>query len=150
LKTSWKIYKVLLIGKSCGADHIFLNVCISLDESLPPIVSEENRKCQDKIFLVEKTKQKNQDYLSKIKASHYFKTSVIMNTSNIKKSNETISDLNTNFLEKGKSTNLKNEKNEKKEKSARNERNEKEKENNIDKTFNKLDAVLEKLSKKIH
>jgi len=69
---NWKVFKVLLVGKDCGADHTFVNVCIPLQEDLVPLVVNENEECMSKIIFVENAKIKNIPYLKKIGQSHFF------------------------------------------------------------------------------
>jgi len=47
----WRIYKVLLAGKNSYNDHIFLKVCLPLDTSLTPIVSNFNYDCMTKVII---------------------------------------------------------------------------------------------------
>ena len=79
---NWKVFKVLLIGKDCGADHTFVNVCIPLEEDLVPLVVNDNEECMSKIIFVENAKIKNIPYLKKIGQSHFFHKSASINTPN--------------------------------------------------------------------
>lgn len=47
---NWRIYKVLLSGKNSYTDHMFLKVCLPLEESLTPIVSNFNDDCMSKVI----------------------------------------------------------------------------------------------------
>jgi len=48
---TWRIYKVLLSGKNSYNNHLFLKVCLPIDESLTPLVSNLNDDCISKVTL---------------------------------------------------------------------------------------------------
>jgi len=50
ISLGWEQYKVLLVGRSSVDQHLFLKVCVPLDEMLTAIVSEFNGLCVDKVF----------------------------------------------------------------------------------------------------
>jgi hypothetical protein len=68
---NWRIYKVLMIGKN--GENTFIKVCLPLDESETALCSEKDEPCGPKAQYVEKEKQKNEDYISKIKSNNFFK-----------------------------------------------------------------------------
>ena len=49
---NWKIFKVLLMGRNHVNEHMFLSVCLSNDEMLPPLVTTESVKCEDKVSFI--------------------------------------------------------------------------------------------------
>lgn len=46
---TWRIYKVLLSGKNSMTNHLFLKVCLPIDEFLPALVSNFNDDCIPKV-----------------------------------------------------------------------------------------------------
>jgi hypothetical protein len=49
LPPGWEVYKILLIRKGVENQHIFLRVCLPLDEMLVPLVTNFNSECIDKV-----------------------------------------------------------------------------------------------------
>jgi hypothetical protein len=49
LPQGWEVYKILLIRKGVENQHIFLKVCLPLDEMLVPLVTNFNLDCIDKV-----------------------------------------------------------------------------------------------------
>lgn len=49
LPNGWEVYKVLLVGKQTVNEHLFLKVCLPLDEMLPSLVVDFNGECVDKV-----------------------------------------------------------------------------------------------------
>ena len=68
---NWRIYKVLMIGSK--GENTFLKVCLPLDESETALVSDKDEPCAPKAKYVEKEKEKNEDYIKKIKSNNFFK-----------------------------------------------------------------------------
>lgn len=68
---NWRIYKVLMIGNK--GENTFVKVCLPLDESETAMVSEKDEPCSDKAKFVMKEKEKNEDYIKKIKSNNFFK-----------------------------------------------------------------------------
>lgn len=56
-------------------ENTFLKVCLPLDESETALASEKDEPCSTKAKYVEKEKQKNEDYIKKIKSNNFFKKS---------------------------------------------------------------------------
>lgn len=54
-------------------ENTFLKVCLPLDESETALVSDKDEPCSPKAKYVEKEKQKNEDYIKKIKSNNFFK-----------------------------------------------------------------------------
>jgi hypothetical protein len=47
----WQVYKILMISRKSVNDHIFLRVCLPLDEYLVPLVSDFKGDCIEKVKL---------------------------------------------------------------------------------------------------
>ncbi len=45
----WQVYKILLISRKAVSDHIFLRVCLPIDDFLVPLVTEFKSDCLDKV-----------------------------------------------------------------------------------------------------
>lgn len=56
-------------------ENTFIKVCLPLDESETALASEKDEPCSTKAKYVEKEKQKNEDYIKKIKSNNFFKKS---------------------------------------------------------------------------
>lgn len=56
-------------------ENTFLKVCLPLDESETALVSDKDEACSPKAKYVEKEKEKNEDYIKKIKSNNFFKKS---------------------------------------------------------------------------
>lgn len=64
----WNIFRVGLISEN--GNNVVVKVCLPLDESLVPFVSEKNEPCQIKTEICIYAKKMNQEYLNQIKM-HY-------------------------------------------------------------------------------
>ena len=69
----WKVFKVLLVGKYCGADHEFVKVCIPVSEDLIPLVVNENEECMSKVHYIEDAYRKNLMNSHKSRTNHFLK-----------------------------------------------------------------------------
>jgi hypothetical protein len=68
---NWRIFKVLMIGGK--GETTYLKVCLPLDESLTALVGDKDEPCAERASFVDKEKEKNEDYISKIKTNNFFK-----------------------------------------------------------------------------
>lgn len=68
---NWRIFKVLMIGNN--GESTFLRICLPISESLTALVSEKEDLCAKNVKLVEKEREKNEDYISKIRGNNFFK-----------------------------------------------------------------------------
>jgi hypothetical protein len=49
MDNGWKMFNVLMVGRSSVKDHMFLRACIPDDEMYPPIVNQADGDCADKV-----------------------------------------------------------------------------------------------------
>lgn len=68
---NWRVFKVLMIGNN--GESTFLRICLPVSENLTALVSEKEELCAKNAKLVEKEKEKNEDYINKIKGNNFFK-----------------------------------------------------------------------------
>jgi hypothetical protein len=47
----WQVYKILMISRKAVNDHIFLRVCLPLDEYMVALVSDFKDNCLDKVLI---------------------------------------------------------------------------------------------------
>ena len=67
----WRNYKVLMVGNK--GENTFIKICLPLDESEPALASENDESCKIKAKLVDEEKQKNEEYINKIRSNSFFK-----------------------------------------------------------------------------
>ena len=67
---NWRIYKVIMIGKS--GENTVIKVCLPLDESETALCSDQDEPCGQKAEYVEQEKKKNEDYIDNIKTNNFF------------------------------------------------------------------------------
>lgn len=65
-------------------ENTFLKVCLPLDESETALVSDKDDPCSPKAKYVEKEKQKNEDYIKKIRSNNFFKKNKSPNSGMVK------------------------------------------------------------------
>lgn len=53
-------------------ENTFIKICLPLDESEPALASENDESCKMKAKLVDEEKQKNEEYINKIKSNSFF------------------------------------------------------------------------------
>lgn len=69
MMSNWRVYKVLMIGKS--GENTFIKVCLPLDESETALCSDQDQPCGQRAEYVEQEKKKNEDYIEKIKSNNF-------------------------------------------------------------------------------